>query len=106
MNARQRLTVVAGAAAILALAIYPPFVRETGNIALPMATTSIGHRFLWQMHSEPPVYIDYAVMYRPDFLSLASEWSLVAIPDGHRGVDLQTRGSEVGPTTSVFGRRS
>ena len=80
MNARQRLAVVGGVAALLALAIYPPFVRESGNIAADLlATTSIGHRFLWQTHSEPPVYIDYAVTYRPDFLWLALEWTLVAL---------------------------
>ena len=80
MNARQRSTVIGGAAALLALAIYPPFVRESGNIAADvLTTTSIGHRFLWQTHSEPPVYIDYAVMYRPDFLWLAAELGFVAI---------------------------
>jgi hypothetical protein len=31
------------------------------------------------MHSEPPVYIDYAVMYRPDILWSTAELSLVVI---------------------------
>jgi hypothetical protein len=102
MNVRQRLIVVGGGAATLALAIYPPFAKDAGNLAtLSTTTTSIGRRFLWQMHSERPTYIDYTVIYRPDILWVFLELSLVVLLTGAGVWVLRRKKETPGPRTTA-----
>ena len=72
LNRRQRTVLVLGVFCLLAVSVYPRFVRVGFSPFFDNSYEVLGHRLAWQWNRTD--WIDYISVERPDFGWLTLNW--------------------------------